>query len=87
MEHKSCAGCRHDLGGGRDNCRLNLAYECRDGGGFEAWEAGEPEEDARGPERGQGTEPQCGQSVFLIFFGLSCALIGAIVYRYAVLFF
>lgn len=36
--HDSCAGCRHDLGGGRDNCRLNLSYECRDGGGFEAWE-------------------------------------------------
>ena len=39
--HDSCAGCRHDLGGGRDNCRLNLAYECRDGGGFEAWDAEE----------------------------------------------
>ena len=37
--HESCDGCRHDLGGGRDNCRLNLSYECRDGGGFEAWEA------------------------------------------------
>ena len=36
--YDSCAGCRHGLGGGRDNCRLNLAYECRDGGGFEAWE-------------------------------------------------
>lgn len=36
--HESCDGCMHDLGGGRDNCRLNLSYECRDGGGFEAWE-------------------------------------------------
>ena len=36
--HSSCDGCKHDLGGGRDNCRLNLSYECRDGGGFEAWE-------------------------------------------------
>ena len=36
--HESCDGCKHDLGGGRDNCRLNLSYECRDGGGFEAWE-------------------------------------------------
>ena len=36
--HVSCDGCMHDLGGGRDNCRLNLSYECRDGGGFEAWE-------------------------------------------------
>lgn len=39
--HSSCDGCKHDLGGGRDNCRLNLSYECRDGGGFEAWEAEE----------------------------------------------
>ena len=39
--HSSCDGCMHDLGGGRDNCRLNLSYECRDGGGFEAWEAEE----------------------------------------------
>ena len=38
--HESCDGCKHDLGGGRDNCRLNLSYECRDGGGFEAWEQG-----------------------------------------------
>ena len=22
--HESCDGCKHDLGGGRDNCRLNL---------------------------------------------------------------
>lgn len=39
--HESCDGCKHDLGGGRDNCRLNLSYECRDGGGFEAWEDSE----------------------------------------------
>lgn len=39
--HSSCDGCKHDLGGGRDNCRLNLSYECRDGGGFEAWEDSE----------------------------------------------
>lgn len=38
----SCAGCRHDLGGGRDNCDIDVAYECRDGGGFELWE---PKED------------------------------------------
>ena len=38
--HESCDGCKHDLGGGRDNCRLNLSYECRDGGGFEAWNDG-----------------------------------------------
>lgn len=31
-----CEGCRHDLGGGC--CRINLEAECREGGGFEAWE-------------------------------------------------
>lgn len=35
--HDSCEGCEYDLGGGRDNCMLNVAFECRDGGGFEAW--------------------------------------------------
>ena len=45
--HESCDGCKHDLGGGRDNCRLNLSYECRDGGGFEAWE----DEEIGGEER------------------------------------
>lgn len=32
----SCAGCRHDLGGGM--CSVNLEDECREGGGFEAKE-------------------------------------------------
>ena len=41
MRHESCDGCLYDLGGGRDNCMLNVAYECRDGGGFEAWTAKE----------------------------------------------
>lgn len=37
MKHTSCDGCKYDLGGGRDNCTENVAYECRDGGGFEHW--------------------------------------------------
>lgn len=40
-ERESCRGCVNDLGGGRDNCLLNVAYECRDGGGFEAYKAKE----------------------------------------------
>ena len=76
MVHKTCDGCKHDLGGGRDNCRLNLSYECRDGGGFEAWEP----EDA---ELDQVSEAH--STPFLIFFGLTCALIGAIIYKYAVM--
>lgn len=34
---ESCEGCLYDLGGGRDNCCLGVAAECRDGGGYEAW--------------------------------------------------
>ena len=34
---RSCETCIYDLGGGRDNCTENVAYECRDGGGFEHW--------------------------------------------------
>ena len=33
---ENCDGCKHDLGGGR--CRMNVEYECREGGGFEMWE-------------------------------------------------
>lgn len=35
-EHDSCDGCKHDLGGG--HCKINLEGECREGGGYEAWE-------------------------------------------------
>lgn len=42
--HRSCEGCQYDLGGGRDNCLLCVAHECRDGGGFEAYKAKEREE-------------------------------------------
>ena len=34
-----CDGCKHYLGGGC--CRLNMEAECREGGGFELWEAKE----------------------------------------------
>lgn len=40
-QHSSCNGCVHDLGGGR--CRMNLEYECREGGGFEMWEEDDDE--------------------------------------------
>ena len=42
QNHDSCDGCVHNLGG--DQCRMNLEYECREGGGFEMWE--EDERDA-----------------------------------------
>jgi len=36
-EERCCETCRHDLGGGYDNCRINLESECA-AGGYEAWE-------------------------------------------------
>ena len=35
---KCCETCRHYLGGGYNNCRLNLEAECA-AGEFEAWES------------------------------------------------
>lgn len=32
-----CASCKHNLGA--ECCRLNVEHECREGGGFELWEA------------------------------------------------
>ena len=47
--NRCCETCRHDLGGGYDNCRLNIEAECA-GGGYEAWE---PKEDT---DEGQGLQ-------------------------------
>lgn len=40
---RSCDTCRHDLGGGYNNCKINLEAECA-AGGYEAWEAKEATE-------------------------------------------
>ena len=34
---KTCETCKNNLGGGYDNCKINLEPECA-AGGFEAWE-------------------------------------------------
>lgn len=34
---RCCETCRHDLGGGYNNCRINLEAECG-AGTFDAWE-------------------------------------------------
>ncbi len=34
---KSCDTCKYGLGGGYDNCRINLEKECA-AGEYEAWE-------------------------------------------------
>lgn len=45
-----CKGCTHDLGGGC--CRINVEYECREGGGYELYEpAEERREDESGPKK------------------------------------
>lgn len=41
-EIRNCETCRYDLGGGYNNCKINLESECGEGG-YEAWE---PKEDA-----------------------------------------
>lgn len=43
--HTPCEACRHYLGGGC--CRINLEPECREGGGYEAWEAAEIDESSK----------------------------------------
>ena len=35
--NRCCETCRYDLGGGYDNCRINLEAECS-AGNYEAWE-------------------------------------------------
>ena len=49
--HIPCEGCKHDLGGGC--CRINLETECREGGGYEAWEPKELPEPEYVPTKGE----------------------------------
>lgn len=49
---RSCETCRYDLGGGYDNCRINLEAECA-AGDYEAWEPkddGERRETSSAPD-------------------------------------
>lgn len=34
---RTCESCKYDLGGGYNNCRINLESECA-AGDYEAWE-------------------------------------------------
>ena len=45
MMERCCETCRYDLGGGYNNCRINVEAECAMGGGYEAWEPKEPDLD------------------------------------------
>lgn len=49
MMEKSCETCRYDLGGGYNNCKINLEKECGEGD-YEAWEP--KEDEANEAERG-----------------------------------
>ena len=44
--HTGCSGCKWYLGDGC--CRINAEGECREGGGFELFEAAEPGAEAPG---------------------------------------
>ena len=40
--YRCCETCLYDLGGGYNNCRINLEAECAEGG-YEAWEPRRPD--------------------------------------------
>lgn len=54
MTDRTCATCRHDLGGGYNNCRINLERECA-AGWYEAWEA-KDEADGKATNGGKNKE-------------------------------
>lgn len=72
MSKSTCDGCRHYLGGGA--CEINLEAECREGGGFEAWEAKEDKEEEEGflPKDPKSLIP-CLASMALYFLTLGIA--------------
>lgn len=71
MSKSTCEGCRHDLGGGA--CEINLEAECREGGGFEVWEAREAlEEEDFLPKDPKSLIP-CLASMALYFLTLGIA--------------
>ena len=49
---KRCETCRHNLGGGYNNCRINLEKECA-AGEYEAWEPVAPRADGDGAMTGE----------------------------------
>ena len=59
---KDCGTCRHNLGGGYNNCRINLEAECA-AGEFEAWEPREKAEPVKMYRTGQGPKSwwACGE--------------------------
>lgn len=57
METKRrCETCRYDLGGGYNNCNINLESECAKGGGYEAWEPKEQKEPEKPEEPDMNAE-------------------------------
>ena len=66
MIHTSCDGCKYDLGGGRDNCTENVAYECRDGGGFEHWTPRKWKHENNRPHSYLYTCPNCDRDVWFL---------------------
>ena len=66
MKHNSCDGCAYDLQGGRDNCTDNVAYECRDGGGFEHWTPRKWKHENNRPHSYLYTCPNCDRDVWFL---------------------
>lgn len=73
MSRSTRDGCKHNLGGGA--CEINLEAECREGGGFEAWEAKEAPEEEEGflPKDPKSLIP-CLASMALYFLALGIAV-------------
>lgn len=70
MDFNSCEGCSRDLGGGY--CRISMEAECREGGGFEL-------HTCRKCRRLEALKHQrlVDNIVFVVFYGIACALCGA----------
>ena len=75
MMERSCETCRHNLGGGYNNCRINLEAECA-AGEFEAWEpkyapAAEPARPVKMYRSGHGPKSwwACGECLTAISRG------------------
>ena len=67
--HIPCEACRHYLGGGC--CRINLEPECREGGGYEAWEAAEKDAE---PKRSKAENLLVRMLLILCFISYPIAL-------------
>ena len=64
---RTCRTCRHNLGGGYNNCRINLEAECA-AGEYEAWESKGTSKPVRMYNGGKGPRTwwACGECLTMI---------------------